>query len=41
MRQGDGRIPRDRELEREKKALRGAFTHFAIRHEEREGPLRG
>ena len=40
MRQGDGRTPRERELERENKALREAFTDLAIRHELRERALK-
>ena len=36
MRQGDPRSGRERELEKELKALRHAFTDLAIRHELRE-----
>ena len=40
MRQGDPRSDRERELEKELKALRGAFTDLAIRHELRERALK-
>lgn len=40
MRQRDGRTARERELERENKALREAFTDLAIRHELRERALK-
>lgn len=40
MRQGDGRSSRERELEKELKALREAFTDLAIRHELRERALK-
>ena len=40
MRQGDPRSGRERELEKELKALRDAFTDLAIRHELRERALK-
>lgn len=40
MRQGDGPTGRERDLERELKALREAFTDLAIRHELRERAIK-
>ncbi len=40
MRQGDARSGRERELEKELKALREAFTDLAIRHELRERAIK-
>lgn len=40
MRQGDARPGRERELEKELKALREAFTDLAIRHELRERAIK-